>query len=123
MLAACAAPRARNVLTHCNIRIGGAVLDAAAEDHFAYRKAVFSACGGNQMALRDLLLFSEKADGEARLDHGMVLLALRQRIGVDSFDSISRSLGVDKKRKIDSLLETSGKFHRATVKALAGPHD
>lgn len=123
MLAACAAPRVATVSTDDNFRIGGAVLNAAAEHHFAYREAVLSACAGNHAALLELLLFSRKTDGEASLDHGMVLLALRQRIGVEHFDSVSRSLDVDQKREIESLLETSEKFHRATVETLTRPHD
>jgi hypothetical protein len=116
VLTACAAPYGSHKnQTDCDIRIGGAVLSVAADDGFAYRQAVLSACGGKAGALVDLLLFTDKTDGEATLDHGTVLLALRDRVGIRRFDSISRSLGDDRKKAIDSLVETAEKLHRATV--------
>jgi hypothetical protein len=36
-------------------------------------------------------------------------------VGIQRFDSISRSLGDDRKKAIDSLVETAEKLHRATV--------
>jgi hypothetical protein len=116
ILTACAAPFGSHTnRTDCDIRIGGAVLSIAAGNRFAYRQAVFSACSGKANALVDLLLFTDKTDGEAALDHGSVLLALRDHVGRQRFDSISRSLGDDRKKAIDSLLETAERLHRATL--------
>jgi hypothetical protein len=116
ILTACAAPYGSHTnRTDCDIRIGGAVLSVAADNGFAYRQAVVSACGGKAGALVDLLLFTDKTDGEASLDHGSVLLALRDHVGIQRFDNISRSLGDERKRAIDSLVETAEKLHRATI--------
>ena len=52
------------------------------------------------------------------MDHGGVLLALRDHVGSQRFDSVSRSLGDDRKKAIDSLVETAEKLHRATVQML-----
>ena len=82
ILTACATPYDSHTNpTDCDIRIGGAVLSVAADNGFAYRQAVLSACSGNAGALVDLLLFTDKTDGEATLDHGSVLLALRDHVG------------------------------------------
>jgi len=100
-LTACAAPYGSHKnQTDCDIRIGGAVLS------------------GKAGALVDLLLFTDKTDGEATLDHGSVLLALRDHVRIQRFDSISRSLGDDRKQAIDSLVETAEKLHPATVQML-----
>jgi hypothetical protein len=119
ILTACAAPFGSHTnRTDCDILIGGAVLSVAADNGFVYRQAVLSACNGKTGALVDLLLFTDKTDGEATLDHGSVLLALRGHVGRQRFDSISRSLGDDRKKAIDSVVETAGKLHRATVEML-----
>jgi len=118
-LTACAAPYGSHKnQTDCDIRIGGAVLSVVADNGLAYRQAVLSACSGKAGALVDLLLFTDKTDGEATLDHGSVLLALRDHVRIQRFDSISRSLGDDRKQAIDSLVETAEKLHPATVQML-----
>ena len=78
-------------------------------------KRCFPLAAVRLVALVELLLFTDKTDGEATLDHGSVLLALRDHVGIQRFDSISRSLGDDRKKAVDSLLETAEKLHRATV--------
>jgi hypothetical protein len=90
----------------------------AADNGFAYRQGVLSAYSGKAGALVDLLLFTDKTDGEATLDHGSGLLALRDHVGIQRFDSISPSLGDDRKKAIDSLVETADKLHRATGQML-----
>lgn len=116
ILSACAAPQGDDKpLAHCDIRIGGAVLRVAAENHFAYRVAVDSACSGRSDALVNLLMFSDRTDGEASLDHGSVLVALRRHIGQRRFNSGLDSLSENKKREVESLIETAEKLHRATL--------
>jgi hypothetical protein len=116
ILSACAAPHGNdNPSGNCDIRIGGAVLSVAAENHFPYRRAVDSACSGKSDALINLLLFTDHTDGEASLDHGSVLIALRQHIGKRQFNSALHSLSEDQKNEVKSLLETSEKLHRATL--------
>jgi len=118
-LTACAAPYGSHKnQTDCDIRIGGAVLSVVADNGFAYRQAVLSACSGKAGGLVDLLLFTDKTDGEATLVHGSVLLALRDHVRIQRFDSISRSLGDDRKQAIDSRVETAEKLHPATVQML-----
>jgi hypothetical protein len=118
VLGGCAAQAVGRGSTDCNIRVGGSVLNVAADAGFAYRETVASACSGQNQALVKLLLFTDRTDGEAMLDHGSVLLALRDHVGGQRFDSISRSLGDDRKKAIDSLVETAEKLHRATLQTV-----
>jgi hypothetical protein len=123
MLVACAAGDPRSSSTECVISIGGSVLKVAAEKGFAYRSSVLSACHGDSKALIHLLLFTEGTDGEAMLDHGNVLLALRTRLGVARFDKILRSLGTERQKAIAALLQTAENMHRATRQILrSGDH-
>ena len=123
MLVACAAGDPRSSSTECDISIGGSVLKVAAGKGFAYRSSVLSACHGDSKALIHLLLFTEGTDGEAMLDHGNVLLALRTRLGVARFDKILRSLGTERQKAIAALLQTAENMHRATRQILrSGDH-
>lgn len=119
LLMSCVAPNRSQVIANaCDIRIGGAVLQMAKEYHFDYAENVADACDGDTRALMNLLRFTERTDGEASLDHGAVLLSLRHRFGVRQFSAISRRLGTHRKSEIDSLLDTTSKFHEETMELL-----
>ncbi len=118
VLVACATGDPRSSSTECDISIGGSVLKVAAEKGFAYRSSVLSACHGDSKALIHLLLFTEGTDGEAMLDHGNVLLALRTRLGVARFDKTLRSLGIEQQKAISAILQTAESMHRATRQIL-----
>jgi hypothetical protein len=67
ILASCSAMNGKHAnLDNCNVRIGGAVLSAAAEHRFDYSGTVAAACHGSNSALVDLLLFTDKKQTEKR---------------------------------------------------------
>jgi hypothetical protein len=98
--------------------IDGAVLTVAAEKGFHYRQTVNDALSGNQDALHKLLSFSHETDGEAGLDHGNVLLDVREKIGASRFDAILKSMPLTTQKEVEGLLRTATgmrKFSRAVL--------
>ena len=122
IVTACAAQHPHSSAAGCDIRIGGSILRVAAHNGFPYHDTVSSACRGESKALMRLLLFTDETDGEAMLDHGNVLVALRLHVGAARFDNALQSLDAERQRRIDAILKAAEKMHRA-VRQILGSDD
>ena len=96
----------------CVISPGGSVLRIAAQQEFPYETLVRSACEGERQALGELLLFTKRTDGEAMLDHGYVLLQLKNRLGPGIVEEAMRSFPSAERQVVEAIIETAARMRR-----------
>ena len=89
MLVSCVTPRPTISHTSEPIVAAPEVLSQAAAAHFRYLATVRAAEQRDDTALLELIRFSTRTDAFGSIDHGAVLLELREIFGVTAFDEVA----------------------------------
>lgn len=87
------------------IRMADEVLGQAEYANFNYRQHMSAAASGDEMAVRELFLFSRRTDAAGSIGHGVALVDLLQAIGEKMPARVAKTLSSDDKRRLTVMME------------------